>query len=947
MENKNKKDMSVDDLVNQLKLVLDIEDDEIAAPQKPQDETVPAELDEPKDASAAVKTESGAPSSISEKVRLLDEYFAAEEEGREKKKKHKNKRDKKKNRADDRREAELPSAETRVSVPEPEKEPEKPAESEPKAAVSEPAPSLTEKERSEKELNDFANEIGALFSDPDDADTKTADAPEPEPETNPEPETKSEPEPEPEPGKTVDAAKPEPEDAPNDDDARDVNVISDDLQLHVSDALEDESYEKTVVLPPQGVTVIEDSDGDGEYDDPFVDDKTVALPEDEGGKTRRFDVPDAAAPDAQLSSIEEDIEKFSGIYSDMHPDNDGYSTSDEAIMDAFAEAPEPPEKNPVKVYKELSVSDIDEEQLQQEEEELREKAQGIDEFVSYDQRKTFLDGFRKNYSRTKLSLILSSVFAVLVFVYECLTFGADKFPFFCSPANNPSVFILIDLQLFSLCAIFAVKYVISGLKGVFSGKATASSVGALAVIFTYIYGIIAAVTAKPVLHPVMSASALVVVLMLSAELRCIKRDTLNFRIISGTPGKSKFVMESYVPRKNSAEEQEFYDYVPEDPTMLRISKTNFVRGFVESNMKSTSTKNYVNLLFPVLALIFAGVLATVLIVKKDIGSAINAAYIASSLCMPAAFFSAITLPSFACAKKTYNDDSCVISEAAAEEYADASVVTFEDSDVFPPSLDKITSVRVFNESRMDHIMYVLTSLFRKVGGPLLTICENAAREYKEFSNNVTVENAVEGGIEATVDSQKVYLGSAGYMGGKLDPKYTLDDRQYENNDKSRIMYMIINDVVCAKFYIEYEMDRDFLSVIKQLSTSTRCVAIRTLDPNIDTKLIKDRLDTEIYHCRLIRSRENERRRDVSKSTKGAIVSRNSVKALLRTLMLCDKTVYSSKINMVICFLSVIIGLLFSVILIFTGTYDSISALHALGYQLLLCLVIRIVTKINI
>jgi hypothetical protein len=434
--------------------------------------------------------------------------------------------------------------------------------------------------------------------------------------------------------------------------------------------------------------------------------------------------------------------------------------------------------------------------------------------------------------------------------------------------------------------------------------------------------------------------------MLYAKLRYVKRDTLNFRVVSGGAAKPKFVIESYVPGKNSPEEKEFYDYIPENAKMLRISKTEFVKGFVGSNMKPSASNKYVNIMFPVLALIFAGVLAIVLIIKKDLSSAINAAYIASALCTPAALFAAVTLPSYVCAKKTYEDDSCIVSEAAAEEYADASVVTFEDSDVFPPSLDKITSVRLYNDSRMDHIMYVLTSLFRKIGGPLLTICENAAKEYNEFSNNVIIDNAIENGIEATVDSQKVFLGSSVYMGSKLDPKYCIDDRQYAENDKSRIMYMIINDVVAAKFYIEYEMDKDFVSAIKQLSASTRCVAIRTLDPNIDTKLIKSYLDTEIYHCKIMRTRENERRKTVSTSSRGAVVAKNSIKALLRSLMLCDKMVYSSKINMIICFLSVIIGLIFGIFLIATKTVGSISALHVLAYQILLSVVIWIVTKIN-
>ena len=97
----------------------------------------------------------------------------------------------------------------------------------------------------------------------------------------------------------------------------------------------------------------------------------------------------------------------------------------------------------------------------------------------------------------------------------------------------------------------------------------------------------------------------------------------------------------------------------------------------------------------------------------------------------------------------------------------------------------------------------------------------------------------------------------------------------------------------------------------------------------------------------MRTRENERRKEVSRKSRGAVVSRNSVKALLRTLMLCDKMVYSSKINMIICFLSVVIGLIFSVFMIITNTFGSLTALHIVGYQLLLFIVIQIITRINI
>lgn len=906
--------MSVDDLVKQLKLVLDIDEEEVSANTAVPEDSVPEDSAPPEAPSAEETPEmkEDAPltaenaETISDKVRLLDKFFEEEE----------NKKNKKRTRFRNRVKKEKKKTA--------EKKPEKTEES--AENIFNSGAENKERDLSDSELSSFADEIRDMFSDPETVEpAPAADA-----------------------DQTI--AIPELTDLPENEETPE--------QEEVPAATENELEMTVSVIEDEEDDAVSDSPSDTEDISPFVynvskQDNVEEGGSQEDGQTKKFkadsDEKDAQSgaeqPEAAVTPDDtSDIKEFDVSFGDIHKDSeDGYTAAEEAIMDTFAEKQEKPKKNPVKTFSDFSVNEY-----AQDYEDEKESKNNLkyDEFTDYDQRKTFLETYKKKYTSLRTSLILSSVFAALVFIYECLSFFGGSFPYFCSPETNPSVFILIDLQLFAFCAIFAVNHITDGFKGFFSGKANIGSIAALSVLFTFIYGILSAVTGKSMPHPVMSASALCIVLMLFSKLRYVKRDTLNFRTISGSPAKPKFVIEAYVPGKNSPEEKEFYDYIPENAKMLRISKTEFIKGFVGSNMKLSASNKYVNIMFPVLALIFAGVLAIVLIIKKDMSEAVNAAYIASVLCTPAAVFAAVTLPSYLCAKKTSDDDSCIISEAAAEEYADASVVTFEDSDVFPPSLDKITSVRLYNDSRMDHIMYVLTSLFRKIGGPLLTICENAAKEYNEFSDNVIIDNAIENGIEATVDSQKVFLGSSVYMGSKLDPKYCIDDRQYAENDKSRIMYMIINDVAAAKFYIEYEMDKDFVSAIKQLSASTRCVAIRTLDPNIDTKLIKSYLDTEIYHCKIMRTRENERRKTVSSGSRGAVVSKNSIKALLRSLMLCDKMVYSSKINMIICFLSVIIGLIFGIFLIATKTVDSISVLHVLSYQILLSVVIWIVTKIN-
>ena len=99
MENKNKNDMSVDELVKQLKLVLDIDEDDTAPlpTEEKAAEPEPRETAEPAE-DAAEKKPAYVSGSMSEKVRMLDEFFDAEEEKKTRKKDRKKRRDKKKNR---------------------------------------------------------------------------------------------------------------------------------------------------------------------------------------------------------------------------------------------------------------------------------------------------------------------------------------------------------------------------------------------------------------------------------------------------------------------------------------------------------------------------------------------------------------------------------------------------------------------------------------------------------------------------------------------------------------------------------------------------------------------------------------------------------------------------------------------------------------------------------
>ena len=506
MDNKNKKDMSVDDLVKQLKLVLDINDEDEGKPSKTPEEEI-IQVTEPETEETAEPMTAEKAETISDKVKLLDQFFEEEENKKNKKKNKVKLRDKKKKKA--KQDDDL-VIKTFDNVRE-----------------------ESDEDMTEAQLTSFADEIGDMFSDPDEnkKDEVKPSAPvEDETETDAaiaatvaatftasktaeKAEEKEEHLPKNTDGES-DAPDFKSEYITSDDDVK----IADDLNIEDDDIkIKDDDVKIAGEKVKAAEETVNDADED-EYISPFVKNALGYNPADEEDLNPQGSyvadesaVPTVVIPDKQIKkeekSVNSEIEDFNVFFEDLHPENtDGYTVSEEAIMDAFGERKEKPEKNPVKSKADLSISDYEEEN--DAEEGQAAPVPAYDEFTSYDQRKTFLETYKKKYLSLKLSMIFSAIFAALVFVYECLSFAGASFPQFCSPEQNPSVFILIDLQLFAICAIFGVQYVLSGIKGIFSGKASIASLGALSVVITFIYGILSAITAKPAAHPVMTASAL-------------------------------------------------------------------------------------------------------------------------------------------------------------------------------------------------------------------------------------------------------------------------------------------------------------------------------------------------------------------------------------------------------------------------------------------------------
>lgn len=95
---------------------------------------------------------------------------------------------------------------------------------------------------------------------------------------------------------------------------------------------------------------------------------------------------------------------------------------------------------------------------------------------------------------------------------------------------------------------------------------------------------------------------------------------------------------------------------------------------------------------------------------------------------PLTAFFMISLPVIAANRVGRKCSSALIGNAVGEEYADASVISFADTEVYPSNLVKITSIKTYGDYRIDMAVSDLARAFAFIGGPLSKVVSNMLSE---------------------------------------------------------------------------------------------------------------------------------------------------------------------------------------------------------------------------
>ena len=610
-----------------------------------------------------------------------------------------------------------------------------------------------------------------------------------------------------------------------------------------------------------------------------------------------------------------------------------------------------------------------------------------EEFTDYSQTKRIFAKYKGRYRKTLFKLMASVLIALVLFFYENIPALGGNLPKALDPGYYPVVNIMIGMQLLVFSYALVFEQIKRGGVAALKRKWIPESGTAVIAVLSWLYQILIVIFCRASYTTYNFPVALCFVFSLMYEFMNLKREIYSFNIVASK--KMKYAL-CTMPLEDSAEERtafrEFYgqsasapdmdsdaaDSVPEsaetdeersadvhgsedspflddplaDKPMYQLKRGAFIDGFFEKIGRYPSYKAILRIFVPAIAALSLLFLILGAIKAASFSYGVSLGYFVLVLCAPMSMFITYSYPLYKASRTAFANESALIGEKSVEEYLDAAEITFEDKDIFPTKGVKVKSIKVYGNHRIDRVVFNAANIFRKYGGPLSQVFNMATLELGT-TDEVYFGVIEDDGIEAMVGGSHIYIGKTDYLRRKgYQPGFDDEDEVIEGNGGICVMFMAIEDEVAAKFYIEYTVDHEFEAILQSLYSSGVCIGIRTYDPNIDDRMLNLLLRYGQYPVKVIKRRTEQSENLAREHMDSGIVSRRSVKDMLRAFMSCDRVLRSVKMGVVIKMAAMAAGIVISAIVLIFGA-GGIASVYAALYQIFWMIPLLIVTKITV
>lgn len=548
--------------------------------------------------------------------------------------------------------------------------------------------------------------------------------------------------------------------------------------------------------------------------------------------------------------------------------------------------------------------------------------------------------YRQTMWKQRISIALLILLCVCALFWENAAFfgSVDRLPDFLNYDRYPVTAGWLSLQFMVFAAVlFPEAFSLKKRKGISSDPAQVFvTVWLLHTVYLLVR--ICFFSKTPMLSfslPVLFAGVLAKLYLYGSQ----KREYLSFCVAFSA--KDKYALRLLEGDDAQLERQELQDCMPEETRYFAVEKIRSVLGFQREIHTKGSVKRPIRLLIP--GSIFIGICFGIVWwwLSHSLHQAIAVAMGAILISMPFSLLYVFYAPMTTLAVNASHSGSAVIGERAMDEYAAPAVVTFQDSEVFPPERVQLTGVKVFGNYDLSKVIGYASAIFCATGGALGEMFSSVVADtgYTADMDFITVS---ENGIEAAVDGELVRIGGRAFLQDE-GVQIPSDERDLETDDA--VLYMAIAKDAVARMEIGYEMDEDFESIARNLFRSGICVAIKTFDPNIHRAFLEKRIRWgSDMPLKIIRGREKKDRILRREAAESLLLS-STKRGLFETVKFCRTTRNLMQIGVILAGLAMLTAIpVYWLVLKMIG-FEQVTSLNLLIYQLIWLLPMLVTIKL--
>ncbi len=561
---------------------------------------------------------------------------------------------------------------------------------------------------------------------------------------------------------------------------------------------------------------------------------------------------------------------------------------------------------------------------------IREEEEPAYEYKNVSQRDEVFSMLRRATAIYRLKFIGTVILSFLILYMELAAFDSDR-SVYLRQGRMGAIYILIDLQLLCFSVMMMTRPFLDGLRAIGRWRLTTDSIMSLSVLVAMVSSAVALIVdptdADLKLYNLVAALAIcancfVKFLQCKKDLACFrvvatKRDKFTAQPLNGVTGESNV----------------FTGSLDGGSELFTVKKASFVSGFMARTNRRPKSEDVFNILVPVTFVAAVALFLVSYLNGNDVYSSFKGAALLFAAATPLTSFFMISLPAIAANLTAKRYSSALIGNAVVEEYADAAVLSFADTEAFPSNRVSINSVKTYGDYPIDEVIIKLAMLFNYIEGPLKSVTANMVDRMPTPQNVRLIDNDSDG-LYIIMDGVDYYLGKRSYMlHSKLDAPVDQNDEAYSRNYGS-VMYMAINSTVVAKIYIKYGISPGFDSLLESMYNAGVCVGIKTLDPNIDNELLMKSIKYKNCPVAVLKGTAPEEMNATLEKVDSGIVSASSLRNFLKMFILCDHARHATKSNCIINIAAILVTVFAVVFLTLTGDSANYNSLYVALFQLL-------------